>query len=113
MVAIDVDRYSDLIADLRNAIDSSPPFSLLQDAQGRWARARAQLEDFQSRGPTGRRDARNADLTANFERGVAELEARLVEADREVKRILALQKQSAARRLNRSSPESWIFRASW
>ena len=33
-----------------------------------------------------------------FQRGVAELEARLAEADREVKRIEALQRQSAAQR---------------
>jgi hypothetical protein len=98
MDAIDADRFQGLVTALRNAIDSSPAFSLLQDAQGRWARARADLEDFQTRGPVGRRDVRNPDLNAAFQRGVAELEARLAEADREVKRIDALQRQSAAQR---------------
>jgi hypothetical protein len=95
---VDPDRYQALVAALRNAIDSSPAFSLLQGAQGRWARANADLHDFRSRGPVGRKD--NPDVTASFERGVAELEARLAEADREVKRLDALQKQSAARHLN-------------
>ncbi len=98
MVAVDADRYQALVAALRNTIDSSPAFSLLQDAQGRWARANADLEDFRSRGPVGRKD--NPDVVGSFNRGVAELEARLAEADREVKRLDALQKQSAARHLN-------------
>jgi hypothetical protein len=94
----DPDRWLALLTAYRNSVDASPPFTLLQDAQGRWARARADLEDFQVRGAVGRRDVRNPDLEATYKRSVAELEQRVAAADAEVKRISALQQQSSARR---------------
>jgi hypothetical protein len=95
---IDPDRWQDLLAAYRNSVDASPPFMLLQEAHGRASRARADLEDFKARGAVGRRDQRHPDMTANFERGVAELTQRVAEAEREVKRLDALQRQSSARR---------------
>jgi hypothetical protein len=74
---IDPDRWLSLLAAYRNSVDASPPFMLLQEAQSRWARARADLrwvssatprskfacmsgcrwlEDFEARGAVGRRD---------------------------------------------------------
>jgi hypothetical protein len=87
-----------LLAAYANAVDASPPFMLLQEAQGRWSRANADLEDFQARGAVGRRDQRNPDMQASFQRGVDELGQRVAEAEREVQRISALQRQSSARR---------------
>jgi hypothetical protein len=95
---IDPDRWLSLLAAYRNSVDASPPFMLLQEAHGRASRARADLEDFEARGAVGRRDQRHPDMQANFERGVAELTHRVAEAEREVKRLDALQRESSARR---------------
>jgi hypothetical protein len=95
---IDPDRWQALLAAYANSVDASPAFALVQEAQSRWARARADLEDFEARGAVGQRDQRHPDVRANFERGVAELTQRVVKAEREVKRIEALQRQSSARR---------------
>jgi uncharacterized small protein (DUF1192 family) len=95
---IDLDRWQALRAAYANAVDASPPFMLLQEAQGRWSRANADLEDFKARGAVGRRDQRNPDIELSFKRSVAELEQRVAEAEREVKRLDALQRQSSARR---------------
>jgi uncharacterized small protein (DUF1192 family) len=98
MADIDPDRWRGLVAAYRNSVDSSPPFMLLQEAQGRWARSRADLEDFEARGAVGQRDQRNPDIELSFKRGVAELEQRVAAADAEVKRISALQRQAHERR---------------
>jgi hypothetical protein len=95
---IDLDRWQALRAAYANAVDASPPFMLLQEAHGRASQARSDLETFEARGAVGRRDQRHPDMQANFERGVAELTQRVAEAEREVKRIEALQRQSSARR---------------
>ena len=95
---IDLDRWQALLAAYANSVDASPSFGLLQEAHGRASRARADLEDFKARGAVGRRDQRNPDMTANFERGVAELTQRVEVAAAEVQRISALQQQSSARR---------------
>src|SRR5262249_42477985 len=91
-------RWARLRTAYRNAVDTSPPIMLLQEAQGRWARARSDLEQFQTRGPTGRPDKRNPNVDASFKRGVAELEQRLAAAASEVGRIEALQREANARR---------------
>jgi hypothetical protein len=98
MADIDPGRWWTLLAAYRNAEDPSPPFMLLQEAHGRWSRANADLEDFKARGAVGRRDQRNPDMTSNFERSVDELTQRVAEAEREVKRIEALQRQASTRR---------------
>src|SRR5580704_17779994 len=98
MADIDPDRWQGLLAAYRNAVDSSPPFMLLQEAHGRWVRARSDLEAFEARGAVGRRDQRHPDMQASFQRGVDELTQRVASADAEVKRIEALQRQSSARR---------------
>jgi uncharacterized small protein (DUF1192 family) len=95
---IDLDRWQALLAAYANAVDASPRFMLLQEAQGRWSRANADLEDFKARGAIGRRDQRNPDIELSFKRSVAELEQRLASAAAEVKRIDALQKHAGARR---------------
>jgi hypothetical protein len=98
---IDLDRWQALRAAYANAVDASPPFMLLQEAHGRASRARADLEDFQARGAVGRRDQRrHPDLEKTYQHSVSELEQRLAAADREVKRIEALQRRSAAQRVN-------------
>jgi hypothetical protein len=63
---IDLDRWQALLAAYANAVDASPPFMLLQEAQGRWSRANADLEDFKARGAVGRRDQRNPDIELSF-----------------------------------------------
>ncbi|HEY6735078.1 MAG TPA: hypothetical protein VI256_15025 [Roseiarcus sp.] len=95
---IDPDRWLALLAAYRDGRDTTPAFSLLQEAQGRRPRANSDLEDFQSRGAVGRPDHRNPDMQASFKRGVDELELRLAEAGREVKRIQTLQRQASERR---------------
>ena len=95
---IDLDRWQALRAAYANSVDASPPFMLLQEAQGRWSRANADLEDFKARGAVGRRDQRNPHIELSFKRSVAELEQRVASAASEVKRIDALQKQAGARR---------------
>ena len=95
---IDPDRWQALLDQLANAADAGPSFGLLQGAQQRWSRARVALDDFRARGPLGKRDLRNADLVAMFERDAAELEKQFADADRDVKRIEALQQESIAKR---------------
>ena len=79
-------------------LNLSPPFGLLQTAQQTWSQARSDLEAFEARGAVGRPDQRNPDITASFQRGVAELQQRVAAADGEVKRISTLQRQANARR---------------
>jgi uncharacterized small protein (DUF1192 family) len=101
MAAIDADRYQALVAALKNSIDTSVPFATLQDAHARASRARVDLETFQERGAVGQRgQRRHPDLETTYQQSVSELEQRLAAADREVKRIEALQRQSAAQRAN-------------
>jgi uncharacterized small protein (DUF1192 family) len=101
MVAIDADRYQALVAALKNSIDTSVPFATLQDAHARASRARVDLETFQERGAVGQRgQRRHPDLETTYQQSVSELEQRLAAADRDVKRIEALQRQSAAHRAN-------------
>jgi hypothetical protein len=95
---IDPDRWQALLAAHANACDVSPSIMLLQEAHGRASQAQSDLEQFKARGALGRRDRRYADVTASFERGVDELTQRVAEAEREVKRLDALQRQSSARR---------------
>jgi hypothetical protein len=71
---IDPDQWQRLLAAYRNAVDESPSFTLLQEAHGRWARARSDLEHFKARGATGQRDMRYRDVAASFQRDVAEHE---------------------------------------
>jgi hypothetical protein len=97
---VDPERFQALVAALKNVNDSSVSFATLQSAQTVWSRTNSDLEDFKQRGPGGRKDARNADLTGTFERSVAELEARFARAAADVKRIEALMRQSAAQRAN-------------
>jgi hypothetical protein len=100
MADIDPDRWQALLAALKNVNDSSVSFATLQAAQSVWSRANSDLEDFRQPGPGGRKDARNADLTVTYERSIAELEARLVRAAADVKRVEGLMRQSAAQRAN-------------
>src|SRR5260370_33642222 len=95
---IDSDRWLSLLAAYRNSVDASPPFNLLQEAHGRASRARSDLEVFEARGAVGQRSQRYPDMQASFQRGVDELTQRVAEAEREVQRIEALQRQSSARR---------------
>jgi hypothetical protein len=97
MQEIDEVRWRALLAALANAKDTSPSFGLLQEAQGRWARAHSDLEQYRSRGPSGQPDLRNVDMAASFARGVAELEQRVADADREVKRVDGLLRETNAR----------------
>ena len=98
MADIDLDRWQALLTAYRNAVNSSPPFGLLQTARQTWSQARSDLEAFEARGAVGRPDQRNPDITASFQRGVAELQQRVAAADGEVKRISTLQRQANARR---------------
>jgi hypothetical protein len=100
MADVDPDRWHALLAAYRNSVDASPPFLLLQTAHNRALQAQSDLERFKVRGALGRRDQCNPDMQASFQRGVDELTQRVAEADREVKRIEALQRQSAAQRVN-------------
>ena len=95
---VDEARWRALVDALANANDTSPAFRLLQQAHGRWSRARSDLETFQKRGASGVATERNPDVTASFQREVAELEARVGAADREVKRIEALHRETSAQR---------------
>jgi hypothetical protein len=96
---VDADRYQTLIAALKNSIDTSVPFATLQEAHARASRARVDLETFQERGAVGQRgQRRHPDLERTHEKSVNELTQRLDAAAREVRRVEALQRQSAARR---------------
>lgn len=97
-IDIDPDRWQRLLAAYRNAVDTSPPFIRLQEAHATAARARADLDRYQTQGPEGQRDARNPHIEKTFKRGVAELEQRIAAAAREVRRIEDLQREAATRR---------------
>jgi hypothetical protein len=93
---IDEARWLRLLDALRNSVDSSPNFILLQAAQTRWAGANRDLEKYKARGAMGRPD--NPHVAASFERAVSELQQRVTEAQREVSRIEVLLRQASARR---------------
>lgn len=95
---LDLDRWNRLRDALANANDASPAFMLLQDAHGRAARARADLETYQRRGAAGQPTRRHPDVIASFDRGVKELEQRVAEAEHEVQRLDSLQRESGAAR---------------
>jgi hypothetical protein len=97
---VDETRWRNLVAAERNARDASPSFTLLQEAQGRWSRARSDLEIFRSRGAIGQASARHSpdDIAKAFERGVRELEARVAAAEAEMRRVESHANECADRR---------------
>ena len=97
---LDRDRWLALLTAYRNARDEGPALLQIQQSQSAVAQAQADLDRFRARGPTGHGDRRNspADVVADFDRSIAELEARVVERQREADRVAARSKACAAKR---------------
>ena len=77
-------RNFSLAAAAADIEDTSVAFATFLQASSRRARAFSDREHYRAQGPSGRPDPRNVDLVASHQRGVAELEARLDDAQRDL-----------------------------
>jgi hypothetical protein len=100
MDALDSNRWRALLEAYRDAQDAGPEFIVLQQAQSALAQARSDLDRHRSRGPTGHADRHTSvdAIEKVFARDIAELQRRVDEQEREVKRIDAKIKSCSARR---------------
>ena len=96
---VDETRWHNLLNAWRDARDDGPTPLQIQQSYSAAAQAQADLDQFRARGPTGHGDRRNspADVVADFDRSIAELEARVVERQREADRVAARSKACAAK----------------
>jgi hypothetical protein len=100
MQTVDETRWHNLLNAWRDARDDGPTPLQLQQAATAAAQAQADLDHYRARGATGHANRRSspADVVADFTRGCDELEARVVERNREADRVAARSKACAERR---------------